>query len=235
MPPPSAILRASDCRSVRTTARLAGTPALVKPARMLFFRSVCPISVRARFGKLEVVEEDLHELFARKREHEVVVAAALAPPLPLPPPAPAPSGLGMRSPATYLRLPGSTNSRSPPRPKPKDGSEMSFFGTRTSPPCSMSANRRSPTIFFTAASICALYRRRNRSRLTALLPRPFGRRSMRWCIRGLPAQARPVMTTCARAGTTPPAGAPASRCSPWRPCARRNSGASASRRRTPWR
>jgi hypothetical protein len=62
----------------------------------------------------------------------------------------------MRSPATYSRLPGSTNSRSPPWPKPNDGSEMSLRGTRTSPPRSMSAIRRSPTIFFTASWICAL-------------------------------------------------------------------------------
>src|SRR6185295_866402 len=47
-------------------------------------------------------------------------------------------------------------------------------------------------------------------------------------------QSRPVTTTCARADTTRPAGAPASPCSPWRPCARQNSGASASRRRKPW-
>src|SRR5487761_2078307 len=45
----------------------------------------------------------------------------------------------------------------------------------------------------------------------------------------------PVTTTCGRAGTTRRAGAPASRCSPWRPCARRSSGASRARRRTPSR
>src|SRR4029077_8772879 len=61
-----------------------------------------------------------------------------------------------------------------------EGSEMSFLGTRTSPPFSMSAMRRSPIIFFTAPWICALYRRMKRSRLTALLPRLLGRRSMSW-------------------------------------------------------
>jgi hypothetical protein len=170
---------ARDCRSVRTTARLAGTPALVNPARMLFLRSVCPISVRARLGSSRSSKKICMNS-SRDSEKTKSSSPPPSPPLlPLPPAPPEPSGRGMRSPATYSRLPGSTNSRSPPRPKPNDGSEMSFFGTRTSPPCSMSAKRRSPTIFFTAVSICTLYRRRNRSRLTALLPRPFGRRSMR--------------------------------------------------------
>src|SRR5207249_3112858 len=69
---------------------------------------------------------------------------------------PPPGGRGMRSPATNSRLPGSTNSRSPPRPNPNEGSEMSFFGTRISPPRSMSDSRRSPTIFLTASWMCDL-------------------------------------------------------------------------------
>src|SRR5690349_17486832 len=98
-------------------------------------------------------------------------------PRPWPPP---PFGRGMRSPVLYSRLPGSTNSRSPPWPKLNEGSEMSLRGTCTTPPCSMSLKLRSPIIFLTAPWICDLYRRRNRARFTSLLPRLLGRRSMSW-------------------------------------------------------
>ena len=43
----------------------------------------------------------------------------------------------------------------------------------------------------------------------------------------------PVTTTCARANTTPRAGALASPCSPWQPCGQRNSGAFPFRRPKP--
>src|SRR6476620_5467875 len=177
MLPPSAIRRASDCRTVRTIARLAGTPLFVKPARMLVRCSVRPNSVRARFGSSRSSKKIcMNSSRDSEKTNESSLSPSPAPPL-LPPPAP-PCGRAMRSPATYSRLPGRTNSRSPPRPKPNDGSEISFVGTRTSPPFSMSARRRSPTIFFTAAWMCDLYRRRKRSRLTALLPRLEGRRSI---------------------------------------------------------
>ena len=51
----------------------------------------------------------------------------------------------------------------------------------------------------------------------------------------LPRPAGGVTTTCARAGTTRTAGAPASRCNPCRSCGRRRPGASSARRRWPWR
>ena len=94
MPPESAMRRASDCRSVRITERLAGTPDLVNPARMLLLRSVCPISVRARFGSSRSSKKICMN---SSRDSENTKSSSLPPSPPLlpPPPLPEPSGRGM--------------------------------------------------------------------------------------------------------------------------------------------
>ena len=63
---------------VRTTARLAGTPVLAKPERMLLNVFDGPNSRAREPRQLEIVEEYLHELFARELEHEVVLRVAFA-------------------------------------------------------------------------------------------------------------------------------------------------------------
>ena len=129
---PSAIRRASDWRTVRTIARLAGTPLFVKPARVLVRCSVRPYSVRARFGNSRSSKKICMNS-SRDSEKTNESSLSPSPPLPLPPPPPPPCGRAIRSPATYSRLPGSTNSRSPPG-EAERRPEMSFNGTRTSPP-----------------------------------------------------------------------------------------------------
>ena len=116
----------------------------------------CPNSVRARRGRARSSKKICMNS-SRDRENTKSSWASPSPPwLPLPPEPPDSSLRGMRSPAVYSRLPGNTRSRSPPRPKPNDGSEMSLRGTRTSPPCSRSESLRSPIIFRTASCTCFL-------------------------------------------------------------------------------
>ena len=141
-PPASAMRRASACVSVRMTDEVGGHARLGEAGADALVRSACADLGAREVRQLEIVEEDLHELLARQREHELVLALALAALLPSPPPPPPPSGRGIRSPATYSRLPGSTNSRSPPRPKPNDGSD-DVLASAPAPRrrCSMSADR----------------------------------------------------------------------------------------------
>jgi hypothetical protein len=66
------------CVIVRTTARFAGTPGLGETRANALERPR-----RAELGpreprQLEIVEENLHELFAREREHEVVLGVVFA-------------------------------------------------------------------------------------------------------------------------------------------------------------
>src|SRR5262249_39620960 len=151
----------------------------VKPARCDFHSGTSASCVRVRFGNARSSKNAcMNSSFVRwKTKSSSPSPESLAWLPPPPPPAP-PSGRLMRSPVTYSWLPGCTASRRPRGPCPKTGWFRSRFGMWTSSPFSRSRMPRPSTARRTASRICALWRRRKRSRLPTDLFLPESLRSM---------------------------------------------------------
>ena len=99
----------------------------------------------------QVVEEVVHELFARDPEDEVVLALPVVRGAAAADPPPPPCGRWMRSPRTYSWLPGCTSLAAAAGPWLKTGSDTSRLGSVMSVPSSMSRMLRSPTALRTAS------------------------------------------------------------------------------------
>src|SRR6266852_1220831 len=173
----SEIRRAMLLRMVRRTLRLAGEPAMVKPAR---WRSVALVSFSVfliRSGSSRSSKN-----MSRNSSRERVNSKASSPEpsgLPSEPPPPPPSdGRGISWPTTYSLLPGTMYSLRPVRREwRKDGSLIPLVGIDTFSPLPTSATLRLRNASWTAALSSALARAMKRWRLLRLLPLGFGRRS----------------------------------------------------------